>query len=167
MFFGDAGIKGTFRKFSGKIFQSGSIEHGGGNGNDPGISLAEFDHGVSECFGKSGRRFRKRSLFRIASGNAVVACRISFSETASGTFGGHYVKHHRTAGVPELSKNRNQFFQIMAIHRADITQTESFKKVSFLRHQKFFDAVDHAAHQVEQFRTAFQTALEAVTDTVV
>jgi hypothetical protein len=132
VFFGDADIEVAVRFGFIKFDEAGTAGHGGGDADELGVAVAEFDHRVAENI----LIVRRRAGFlgwRFSGGDVkwaapVERLRVFERPLVSFAFLGLDVEQDGLVLLLGPLKRLNKFGQAVAVHRADVPETKFFEQ---------------------------------------
>ncbi len=146
------------RKTLGEGIQAGTARHGRGDADQLIVLRRHIAQPVAENLGIGHLADRSRldAFSRIELARAVIQHRIGLRQLVALALLGHHVQELRALQVLQVLQGWNQRFQVVAVDRADIVETEFFKHGGRHHHAfgMFFNALGQLPHRRRQYRLA-------------
>ena len=145
MLFGNAHVETAVGHLAHHDVEGAACGHGRGNPDDFGIRACQLQNGVSEHILEFGRHAGLRVLedftgFRVKLSGGMPDGLVGFRFLETFAFDCNAVQDFGTLDVFQVTEHLDQVFHIMPVHRTEVTQSHSLKKIAPLQ-QHALDAV--------------------------
>ena len=120
--FGDSDIKKALREGVCKVFQAGSVSHGGSNGHDLIVLGRVFAQSIAESIGKTTFLAEDLAGDGVELPDAMEDIRVLLRIGIALPLGGQHMEEDCLVGIARPAQGRLERMNIVAIHRAKITQ---------------------------------------------